>query len=125
MLTQVGLITCGACSSGSRDHLRPSDAFAQKYLDVQQGVQLAAHQSCTSCQPNEECGVLCVRISDERHGGVFVPLHDVAGAPMTFNGTVEQLCPVTFRLTNLSQLMCCGAKTGIRANVSAQCVNAR
>ena len=54
---------------------------------------------------------------------MYVPLHKEEGAPMIVNGTVEHLCPITFRLTNLSQL------TGIkriqtRMRAGAQCVNA-
>ena len=45
-----------------------------------------------------------VRESEMREMKVCLYRCNVESTPMIFNGTVEHLCPITSRLTNLSQL---------------------
>ena len=74
---RFGIIACGAFGQKSQtDHLRPSDALAHEYLEVQHDVQSVAQQNSTFFPPKVKCAVSLV-CESEQDESVFVPLQNV------------------------------------------------
>ena len=80
------------------DHLRPRDAVALIFLDVQHDVQSAAPSCCTSCHPKTQCVMSFVCESEKSEMKVCLSRRTIRKAHLSlFNGTVDPPGPVTFR----------------------------
>ena len=88
------------------DHLHPSDALAQ--------IMCNALRNSVVHPLSESKGYVMSFVCEAEKSKKKVCLYRCTmwkAHQGLFNGTVEQLGPITFRLTNLSQQLCCGEKT--------------